>query len=153
MSEESITGLMHGLIVVLCKEAKKQNIVLRQEGKKQNIEEDVINYIDKVLEEYEEEKTSDVDETKSEVFSNEDVPKLNEKESIPTVQESKDVQEEEKVESEVDSPSSGEETDEMTGLTDNDESDIEGKEEVRPMPPLTNREIPESENKAWCWWG
>ena len=36
----------------------------------------------------------------------------------------------------------------MTGLTDNDESDIEGKEEVRPMPPLTNSEISESENEA-----
>ena len=46
---------------MLCKEAKKQNIVLREEAKKQNIEEDVINYIDKVLEEYEEEKTSNVD--------------------------------------------------------------------------------------------
>ena len=77
--------------------------MLREEAKKQNIEEDVINYIDKVLEEYEEEKTSNVDETKSEVFSNEDivtsedVPKLDEKESIPTVEDSKDVQKEKKL--------------------------------------------------------
>ena len=52
-----------------------------------------------------------------------------------------------KVESEVNSPSNGEDTDEMTALTDSDESDMEGNEEIRPMPPLTNSETSDSENE------
>ena len=43
MNEESITGLMHRLIIVMCEESKKQNK-----------EKEVIKYIDEVLEEYEE---------------------------------------------------------------------------------------------------
>ena len=50
-----------------------------------------------------------------------------------------------KVESEVNSPSNGEDTDEMPALTDSDESDMEGNEEIRPMPPLTNSETSDSE--------
>ena len=53
-----------------------------------------------------------------------------------------------KVESEVNSPSNGEDTDEMPPLTDSDESDIERKEEFPPMPPLTNSEPSNSESEV-----
>ena len=51
-------------------------------------------------------------------------------------------------ESEVDSPSNGEETDEMPALTDSDMSEIEEEEEDRPIPPLTDGEISESESEV-----
>ena len=53
-----------------------------------------------------------------------------------------------KVESEVNSPSNGEDTDEMPALTDSDVSDIEGNDEFPPMPPLTNREPSDSESEV-----
>ena len=98
MSEESLAGLIDSLIFVLGKEAKKRNIELREEAKRQNLEEDLVDYIDQVIKEYEEEKI-------------------------------KDVPKEEKSIIEVLSPSSEDKTDEMTGLTNDDESDAGGEQE------------------------
>ena len=53
-----------------------------------------------------------------------------------------------KLESEVNSPSNGEDTDEMPVLTDSDDSDIERNDEFPPMPPLTNSEPSDSKNEA-----
>merc|ERR1712215_106534 len=45
-----------------------------------------------------------------------------------------------KGESVVNSPSNGEDSDEMPSLTDSDSSEVESNDEFPPMPPLTNSE-------------
>ena len=50
-SEETLAGLIDNLIFILGKEAKKRNIELREEAKRQNLEEDLVDYIDQVIKE------------------------------------------------------------------------------------------------------
>ena len=86
MSEVFLAGLIDNLIYVLGKEAKKRNIDLLKEAQKQNLEKDLIEYVDL-----------------------------------------KETEEEGKAVIEVLSPSSEDKTDETTGLSNDDESDVEGK--------------------------
>ena len=53
-----------------------------------------------------------------------------------------------RVESEVNSPSNGEDSDEMPPLTESDSSQVESNDEFPPIPPLTNSEPSDSENET-----
>ena len=55
MSEVFLAGLIDNLIYVLGKEAKKRNIDLHKEAQRQNLEKDLVEYVDLVIKEYEEE--------------------------------------------------------------------------------------------------
>ena len=58
------------------------------------------------------------------------------------------VNDDSRVESEVNSPSNGEDSDEMPPLTESDSSEVESNDEFPPMPPLTNSEPSDSEKEA-----